>query len=123
MKAAHPALSEDAGTVLRGARKRSPTDEGETRKRSGRGKTAEAIEVIPLPSPTAPTAANDAITLDKEIRLLRNQTGAQASAAKCTTEKDAGAVRTLSVLSSRHHQAAGSLLKNLAAVYRPDISL
>ncbi|MHC2302866.1 hypothetical protein ACVJBD_007133 [Rhizobium mongolense] len=49
------------------------TGEGATRKLRKRGKTAETIEAVPPPSPGVPTVSDDAISLDEEIRLLRNQ--------------------------------------------------
>jgi hypothetical protein len=70
---ADPALSDDAATVARHALKPSQTGEGATRKRSKRGKTAEPIEAVPPPSPGVPAVSDDAIRLDEEIRLLRDQ--------------------------------------------------
>ncbi|CAN7550107.1 hypothetical protein LJR255_003911 [Pararhizobium sp. LjRoot255] len=34
---------------------------------------AEKAEVVPQPSPGVPTVSDDAISLDEEIRLLRDQ--------------------------------------------------
>ncbi|CAN7676570.1 hypothetical protein [Neorhizobium sp. LjRoot104] len=70
---ADPTLSDDADTVSRDAPKPSQTGEGATRKRSNRGRKAEAIEVVPPPSPSVPAVSDDAISLDAEIRLLRDQ--------------------------------------------------
>ncbi|MCJ9673046.1 MULTISPECIES: hypothetical protein [unclassified Neorhizobium] len=58
VEAADPALADDAGTAARDALKPSQTGEGATRKRGTRGKKA---------------ASDDAIRLDEEIRLLRDQ--------------------------------------------------
>ncbi|CDZ33663.1 Hypothetical protein NGAL_HAMBI1145_19450 [Neorhizobium galegae bv. officinalis] len=73
VEAADPALSDDAGTAARDALKPSQTAEGATRKRSTRHKKAEPIEAVPPPSPTVPAVSDDAIRLDEEIRLLRDQ--------------------------------------------------
>ncbi|MBY3101175.1 hypothetical protein HFO69_26270 [Rhizobium laguerreae] len=70
---ADPALSDDAGTVARHALKPSQTAEGATRKRSTRGKKAAGGEAVPPPSPGVPAVSDDAIRLDEEIRLLRDQ--------------------------------------------------
>ncbi|WP_105436556.1 hypothetical protein [Neorhizobium tomejilense] len=72
-EAADPALSDEAGTVAHNAPKPSQTGEGEVRKRSTRGKKAEPIEAVPPPSPGVPAVSDDAIRLDEEIRLLRDQ--------------------------------------------------
>ncbi|NKN03063.1 hypothetical protein [Rhizobium leguminosarum] len=72
-EAADPALSNEAGTVAHDTRKPSQTGEGATRKRSARGKKAARDEAIPPPSPGVPAVSDDAIRLDEEIRLLRDQ--------------------------------------------------
>ncbi|KAA9383414.1 hypothetical protein [Neorhizobium galegae] len=72
-EAADPALSDDAAVVARDTRTTSQAGEGATRKRSRRGKAAETIEAVPLPSPGVPAVSDDAISLDEEIRLLREQ--------------------------------------------------
>lgn len=70
VEAADPALPDEAA---HDAQKPSPVGEGATRKRSRRGKKAETIEVVPQPSPGVPTVSDDAISLDEEIKLLRDQ--------------------------------------------------
>lgn len=72
-EATDPALSDDADTAARNAQKTSPPDKGATRKRRRRGKTAATIEAVPPPSPEVPTVSDNAISLDEEIRLLREQ--------------------------------------------------
>ncbi|CAN7660197.1 hypothetical protein [Neorhizobium tomejilense] len=71
--AADPALSDKAGTAAHDAPKLFQTGEGATRKRSIRGKKAAGGEAVPSPAPTVPTVSDDAIRLDEEIRLLRDQ--------------------------------------------------
>ncbi|WP_107676120.1 hypothetical protein [Agrobacterium sp. LAD9] len=73
VEAADPALFDDAGTAAHDAPKPSQAGEGATRKRSTRGRTAETIEAVPLPAPADSAVSNDAIRLDEEIRLLRDQ--------------------------------------------------
>lgn len=73
VEAADPALSDDADSAARATQKPLQTGEGATRKLRKRGKTAETIEAVPPPSPGVPTVSDDAISLDEEIRLLRNQ--------------------------------------------------
>ncbi|TAU38947.1 hypothetical protein ELI43_31055 (plasmid) [Rhizobium leguminosarum] len=73
VEAADPALSGDAGTAAHDAPKPSQTAEGATRKRSRQGKTEARGEAVPLPSPGVPAVSDDAIGLDEEIRLLRDQ--------------------------------------------------
>lgn len=70
---ADPALPDGAHTAAHDAPMSLATGEGATRKRSRRGKKAETIEVVPQPSPGVPTVSDDAISLDEEIRLLRDQ--------------------------------------------------
>ncbi|CAN7587840.1 hypothetical protein LJR235_004217 [Pararhizobium sp. LjRoot235] len=69
--AADQASPDDAHTAAHDAPKSLATGEGATRKRSKRGKKAERGEVVPQPS--VPTVSDDAISLDEEIRLLRDQ--------------------------------------------------
>ena len=69
----HVALSDDAGIGARDASKPSRTSEVTSRKRSRRGKKAEAVEAVPQPSPVVATHSDDAISLDEEIRVLRSQ--------------------------------------------------
>ncbi|APO76926.1 hypothetical protein AM571_PA00034 (plasmid) [Rhizobium etli 8C-3] len=73
VEAADPALSDEAGTAARHALKPSQTAEGATRKRSTRGKKAAGSKAVPPPSPGVPAVSDDAIRLDEEIRLLRDQ--------------------------------------------------
>ncbi|CDN52135.1 hypothetical protein [Neorhizobium galegae] len=73
--AADPVLSDDAGTAAHDAPKPSQTGEAATRKRSRRGKTAARGEAVAPPSPGIPAVSDDAIRLDEEIRLLRDQLG------------------------------------------------
>ncbi|WP_105439423.1 hypothetical protein [Neorhizobium sp. T25_13] len=73
VEAADPALSDDAGTAAHDAPKPSQASEGATRKRSIRGKKAAGGEAVPPPAPTVPAVSDDAIRLDEEIRLLRDQ--------------------------------------------------
>jgi hypothetical protein len=73
VEAADPALSDDAVTVARDAPKPLQTGEGAPRKRRKLAKSAEPIEAVLPPSPAAPTIPNDTISLDEEIKLLRNQ--------------------------------------------------
>ncbi|MCW0021421.1 hypothetical protein [Rhizobium sp. BT-226] len=72
VEAADPALSDEAGTVAR-APKLSQTGEGATRKPSTRGKAVAGGEAVLPPSPGVPAVSDDAIRLDEEIRLLRDQ--------------------------------------------------
>jgi hypothetical protein len=74
VEAADLALPDDAGTATHDASKPLTPGEGATRRRSRRGKKAEKAEVVvPQPSPGVPTVSDDAISLDEEIRLLRDQ--------------------------------------------------
>ncbi|CDZ34115.1 Hypothetical protein NGAL_HAMBI1146_07010 [Neorhizobium galegae bv. officinalis] len=72
-EAAGPALSDDAAAVARETRTTSQAGEGATRKRSRRGKATETIEAVLPPSPGVHAVSDDAISLDEEIRLLREQ--------------------------------------------------
>ncbi|TAW70130.1 hypothetical protein [Rhizobium ruizarguesonis] len=73
VEAADPASSGDAGTDAHDAVKPSLTGEGATRKRSTRGKKATGGEAVPPPSPRFPAGSDEAIRLDEEIGLLRDQ--------------------------------------------------
>ncbi|MBY5756395.1 hypothetical protein HFO07_07005 [Rhizobium leguminosarum] len=73
VEAADPALSNEADTAAHAAPKVFRVGEGQTRKRGMRGKKPKTIAVVVPPSPSAPTAFDDAIDLDEEIRLLRGQ--------------------------------------------------
>ncbi|TCA61502.1 hypothetical protein E0H62_35680 [Rhizobium leguminosarum bv. viciae] len=72
-KAADPALSNKADIAAHAAPKPSQPGEGAARKRSRRDKKAEAIAVVLPPSSRAPAVSGDAISLDEEIRVLREQ--------------------------------------------------
>ncbi|WP_105439309.1 hypothetical protein [Neorhizobium sp. T25_13] len=72
-EAVDPALSDEADTAAHDAPKPSQAGEGATRKRSIRGKKAAGGEAVPPPSPGVPAVSDDAIRLDEEIRLLRDQ--------------------------------------------------
>ncbi|WP_105439947.1 hypothetical protein [Neorhizobium sp. T25_13] len=63
----------DPGAAAHDALKSSQTGEGATRKRSTRHKKTEPIEAVPPPSLGVPAVSDDAIRLDEEIRLLRDQ--------------------------------------------------
>ena len=67
------ALSDDADIGAGDASKPSRTSEDTPRRRNRRGKKAEAVEVVPQPSPVVATHSDDAISLDEEISLLRGQ--------------------------------------------------
>jgi len=67
------ALSDDADIGGRDASKPSRTSEDTPRRRSRRGKKAEAVEAVPQPSPVVATHSDDAISLDDEISVLRGQ--------------------------------------------------
>ncbi|MBY5825829.1 hypothetical protein [Rhizobium leguminosarum] len=73
VKAADPVLSDDAGTATRDAPKPSQTGEGAARKRGTRGNKAARDEAVTPSSPGAPTVSDAAISLDEEIRVLRDQ--------------------------------------------------
>ncbi|MBO9111928.1 MULTISPECIES: hypothetical protein [Rhizobium/Agrobacterium group] len=72
-EAADPALSDEPGTVAREAPKPSQTGEGVTRKRRKLTKSGEPVEAVLPPSTAAPSDSDDTISLDEEIKLLRNQ--------------------------------------------------
>ncbi|OWV73024.1 hypothetical protein ATY77_08445 [Rhizobium sp. R634] len=73
VEAADPAISDDVATVARDPRKASQAGDGAKRKPSKRGKTAARSEVVPPPSPGVRAVSDDAISLDEEITLLREQ--------------------------------------------------
>lgn len=72
-EAADPALSDEPATIAREAPKPSQTGKGATRKRRKLVKSTELVEAVLPPSPAAPSVPNDTISLDEEIKLLRNQ--------------------------------------------------
>lgn len=69
---ATPTLS-DAALIARDAPKPLQTDEGATRRRRKLAKSAEPVEAVPPPSPAARTVPDDRISLDEDIKLLREQ--------------------------------------------------
>jgi hypothetical protein len=73
VEASDRALSDEADTDAHAAPKAFRVVEGQTRKRGTRGMKAKTIRVVIPPSPSALTASDDAINLDEEIRLLRDQ--------------------------------------------------
>ncbi|API55286.1 hypothetical protein [Rhizobium leguminosarum] len=75
-EAADPALSNEADIAAHAAYAAPNAfrlGEGQTRKRSTRGKKAKTIAVVLPRPPSVSTASDDAINLDEEIRLLRHQ--------------------------------------------------
>ncbi|AUW47379.1 hypothetical protein [Rhizobium leguminosarum] len=72
-EAADPALSNEADIAAHAAPNAFRLGEGQTRKRSTRGKKAKTIAVVLPRPPSVSTASDDAINLDEEIRLLRHQ--------------------------------------------------
>ncbi|ANP89684.1 hypothetical protein [Rhizobium leguminosarum] len=72
-KAVDPALSNEADVAGHPSPKALPVGEGPTRKRSRRSKKAKTIAVVLPPSPGATAVSDDAVSLDGEIRLLRDQ--------------------------------------------------
>lgn len=72
-QAADPALSDDAATVARDAGTPLQNGEGATRTRRKLAKSAEPVETVLPPSPAAPAVLDDTISLDEEIKLLRDQ--------------------------------------------------
>ncbi|MGO7758396.1 hypothetical protein ACC761_14635 [Rhizobium ruizarguesonis] len=73
LEIADPALSDDADITAHDAPKPLQAGKGAMRKRSRRGKNAETVEVVPPPSLGDPIVSDDAISLDEEIRLLRDR--------------------------------------------------
>ncbi|WP_163873454.1 hypothetical protein [Rhizobium laguerreae] len=72
-KAVDPASSNDAAIAAQDAPKPSRIDDGAARKRSRQAKKAEVVDVVSQPSPRVGIISDDAIRLDGEIRLLRDQ--------------------------------------------------
>lgn len=72
VEAPDPALS-DAVPIARNEPKPLQTDEGVPRRRRKLAKSAEPVEAVLPPSPAAPTVSDETISLDEEIKLLRNQ--------------------------------------------------
>ncbi|NEI32456.1 hypothetical protein GR204_00175 [Rhizobium leguminosarum] len=73
VEASDPVLTDEADTDAHAAPKAFRVGEGQTRKRGMRGMKAKTIAVVIPPSPSALTAFDDAINLDEDIRLLRDQ--------------------------------------------------
>ncbi|MBY5399423.1 hypothetical protein HFN01_31930 [Rhizobium leguminosarum] len=73
METSDPVLTDEADTDAHAAPKAFRVGEGQTRKRGMRGMKAKTIAVVIPPAPSALTAFDDAINLDEEIRLLRDQ--------------------------------------------------
>ncbi|NKM21940.1 hypothetical protein GFM01_30025 [Rhizobium laguerreae] len=73
MEASDPVLTDEADTDAHAAPKAFRVGEGQTRKRGMRGMKAKTIAVVTPPAPSALTAFDDAINLDEEIRVLRDQ--------------------------------------------------
>ncbi|MGZ2426319.1 hypothetical protein HLH89_34485 [Rhizobium laguerreae] len=71
--AADPALPDVVNTAARAAPKIARVGGGQTRKRSMRRTTVEEIAVVLPPSRTVSATFEDALNLDEEIRLLRDQ--------------------------------------------------
>ncbi|MGR9251299.1 hypothetical protein [Rhizobium leguminosarum] len=72
-KVVDPALSNQDDVAAHAAPKALPVGEGHTRKRGRRSKKAKTITVVLPPSPGVTAVADDAVSLDGEIRLLRDQ--------------------------------------------------
>ncbi|MGO7280517.1 hypothetical protein ACCT18_35525 [Rhizobium ruizarguesonis] len=72
-EAADPALPDGANAAARAAPKTFRVGDGQTRKRSMRRTKVEEIAVVLPPSRTVSATFEDAINLDEEIRLLRDQ--------------------------------------------------
>ncbi len=72
-KAVDPALSNEADVAAYAAPRALPVGERPTRKRSRRSKKAKTIAVVLPPSPGVTAVSDDAVSLDGEIRLLRDQ--------------------------------------------------
>ncbi|WP_431673809.1 hypothetical protein [Rhizobium leguminosarum] len=76
-KAVDPALSNEADVAGHPSPKALPVGEGPTRKRSRRSNKATTIAVVLPPSPGVAAVSDDAVSLDGEIRLLRDQLAAK----------------------------------------------
>ncbi|MGO6667010.1 hypothetical protein ACCS43_16780, partial [Rhizobium ruizarguesonis] len=68
-----PVSFDDADIAAHDAPKPSQIDEGAARKRSRQVKKAKVDDVVSQPSPHVRIMSDDAISLDGEIRLLRDQ--------------------------------------------------
>ncbi len=71
-EAADPALS-DAAPIARAEPKPLQTNERDTRTRRKLPKSVEPVETVLPPSPAAPAVLDNTISLDEEIKLLRDQ--------------------------------------------------
>ncbi|RWY65674.1 hypothetical protein EHI46_30600 [Rhizobium leguminosarum] len=72
-KAADLASSNEADVAAHASPKALPVGDGPTRKRSRRNKKTKTIAVVLPPSPGVAAISDDAVSLDGEIRLLRDQ--------------------------------------------------
>ncbi|MBY5456835.1 hypothetical protein HFO89_10730 [Rhizobium leguminosarum] len=72
-KAAAPASPNEADIAAHAAAKPSQIDESAARKRSRQAKKADVVDVASQPPPRVSIVSDDAISLDGEIRLLRDQ--------------------------------------------------
>ncbi|MGO4135886.1 hypothetical protein ACEQ6A_15135 [Rhizobium brockwellii] len=72
-KAVDPALSNEADVAGQPSPKELPVGEGPTRKHSRRSNKAKTTAVVLPPSPGATAVSDDAVSLDGEIGLLRDQ--------------------------------------------------
>jgi hypothetical protein len=72
-KAVDPGLSNEADVAAHASPKALPVGDGPTRKRSRRNKKTKTIAVVLPPSPGVAAISDDAVSLDGEIRLLRDQ--------------------------------------------------
>ena len=71
--AVDPGPSVNADTAPHGTSDRLQSGEATTRKQSRRSKKGEAVGAAPRPTSAVATRSDDAISLDEEIRLLRDQ--------------------------------------------------
>ncbi|MBY3046066.1 hypothetical protein [Rhizobium leguminosarum] len=71
--AADPASSDKVDIAAHAAPKPSRTDDGAARKRSRQARKADVVDVVSQPSPRLAIGSDDAISLEGEIRMLRDQ--------------------------------------------------
>ncbi|RWX34559.1 hypothetical protein [Rhizobium leguminosarum] len=72
-KAADLASSDKVDIAAHAAPKPSRTDDGSARKRSRQARKADVVDVVSRPSPRLAIGSDDAISLEGEIRMLRDQ--------------------------------------------------
>ncbi|MBY2936062.1 hypothetical protein [Rhizobium leguminosarum] len=72
-KAVDPASSDVVDIAAHAAPKPSRTDDGAARKRSRQARKADVVDVVSRPSPRLAIVSDDAISLEGEIRMLRDQ--------------------------------------------------